>query len=400
MRSASHRLNTTLITLAIGLTIPTLALAKSPADPTTDQAPLTKLRFDLAYDKELPEIKEAQKFGLNAHIISLIDDPQTPYGQRAALIQAAVMSKKTPNPSARYIRYLKQTYGAKHLELGKLATHEAFNLGWMRALESPDTAASLSPIGGDSEAERAEPLTLLTAASNRLRGDMTIQLTHALLKAQLAHLAPERALCSPARCVDAVVENYPTHWSMAPEAVCQSVAAVSSAKAKPKTGTKLCERIKQKHPDAPIYKPTPDSPDPLSASNQSRFTQSIPQSGTPQITMHMLQGMGLPPGFLPPNLPMHDPVAMQRFMQQHIQQQMQAIQQGVAMPPSYPHAHPNGAQVIDLTPPPQGSQLQTDPSTSQHKIHIEAGHGSSQSSTSNEEINLDAEDDESTLDSP
>lgn len=392
MRS-SRQISVMLIALTFSLTTASITFAKGSNERAPDTAPLTKLRFDRAYDKELPAIKEAQQFGLNANIITLIDDPQTPYGQRAALIQAAVMSKKTQDPSARYVRYLKQTYGAKHLELGKLATHEAFNLGWMRALESPDSAASLTPIGGDSEAERAEPLTLLTAASNRLRGDMTIQLTHALLKAQLAHLHPARALCSPARCIDAVVENYPTHWSMAPAAVCQSVAAVSSDKTTPKVGTKLCARIKQNHPDAPIYKPTPDSPDPLSASNQSRFTQSTPQSGTPQITLQMLQGMGLPAGFLPPNFPINDPVAMQQFMQQHIQSQMHAIQHGVAMPPS---GRAQGAQVIDLSPPPQGSTLKSDPSSSGHKIHIEAGYGTSQSSTSNEEINLDTQDGENT----
>ena len=354
-------------------------------------APMSRATLWPHYTHESPLIASAQAQGLSPQVLRALDEPETPYGLRAALIEAVVFSRKTPKPAKLYADYLARTHGAKRLELHRLATHEAFTLGWMRALEDPD---ALSPIGGDSEAHRGEPLTLLTVASNRLRGDMAIQLIHALVKAQLAHVSPSRALCEPHRCVEAVVENYTTHWSVAPEAVCSIVDAVTWAKRSPKRAAALCARVRAKASDAPLYQASPDAPETLNAGLVSRPV--TPSQPYPQLPPAMLQGLGLPP-----NLPLHDPVAMQRVMQQLMLQQLRAVQYGGSSP-RHPLASPFGqldprANPQTITIAPQGVTsdgaieleiIQEVEASSQGRIQVEIGEDGPAHPTSNEELHL------------
>lgn len=388
------------------------ALAQTPPSATSTPAPtaqanatkdpISALDLPLAYQQEIgPQLEYASAHGLDAKTIAILDDPQTPYGQRAALIQAATQNKRATRASERYLKQLKHTHGAKRLELNRLATHELYNLGWMLALESPKT---LQAAQGPTEVERADPLTLLNAASNRLRGEQTIQLTLAITKAQLAHTQPQRALCEPSRCIDAVLENYTTHWSMHPAAVCQMVDAVAqlSPQAPPQKSQKLCARAKDEHAhNAIIYKPHPDAPDPVQNTHQ-RFSQPTPPSvAAPQITMAMLQQMGFPIAMLPKNINLNDPVAMQRFIEQQLQQQMQMIQNGVSASPN-PNAAPSfnpfgqltpnqaphaGMKVIDLQNSGEDSE---EDATQPDSIAVDSGVDDPQPQRpTNKEINLD-----------
>jgi hypothetical protein len=73
------------------------------------------------------------------------------------------------------------------MTLARLSVPDLLTLGYMTALEAP---ATLQRKGGATEVERASAPVLLTAAVNRNRGDLSIALIDALLKAQIAVTSP------------------------------------------------------------------------------------------------------------------------------------------------------------------------------------------------------------------
>ncbi len=262
-------------------------------------SPLEALDLSRAYSEE-PLVISARGEGLTSEVLRALEEPETPNDRRVAIVAALIRGGRVKQPSRLWLRRLASHHRVplKQLDVAKLATHEALVLGWMLAMEQP---RKLSGAGEQGEAGRAEPVLLLTAAANRHRGDLTINLINALIKAQLAIVQPDREQCAPGACLDAVLARYTDVWSMRPEAVCDIVDAVSAASApKPELATQRCEAVRARAQRAPHYVEDAEAgaaalvAPPLGASAQapappSRFSQ------TPAPLPNMLGGLGLPP---------------------------------------------------------------------------------------------------------
>ena len=266
----------------------TKASAATPATPAKSTKKSTKdpiaAPIHDAY-ASVDGVKRARTRGLDGTTLRFIDAPETPNDERLAAIRA-IYAHSPRGPHAKtYARHLMRQRGATptRFDLSRLGTHEALVLGYMLALERP---ATLDGLGGKSEVERAGPVTLLTAAVNRHRGDLSTNLAYGLVKAQLATAQPKHALCAPGRCIDAVLENYTVEWSVRPEAVCLIVASVAASApkdAQPVIGKRACARVAARDADAPAYArngQSPGTPGPaISATVASRSAATPSGSG-------------------------------------------------------------------------------------------------------------------------
>ena len=322
-----------------------------------------------AYDTH-EAVKRARAKGLSSSVWEALDDPQSAMALRAAIVDALVLGGHGPSSLKRYT--LKLVY-AKKRNLSDLHTREVFTLGWMRARVRPH---AFGPSEGAHEIQRADPVIMLNAAANRMRGELSINMIHALLKSQRALNAPKQMLCAPHVCVDDVLKNHQTHWSMHPDAMCRIVDAVSLPKRpKPKIGARLCKMIRAKHARAPVHQSSEEAPTKAIAHKRST-TQA-----TPSPTL-LLPGMGKLPmvnlqqlaksGQLPPAY-----VKMMRMMHSQALQNIRGInsgaQQGTRPGPVNHKAlkdslrsipldtgdtkrAPQIGRVIELSPPPEDEE--------------------------------------------
>lgn len=240
--------------------------------------------------RDRPEVDHARRVGLDAATLALLEDPATPSDLRVALIHAADTRRAKGKSHAQvFARHLTRQLGQDRMTLARLGVPELLTLGYMTALEAPTT---LKRAGGKTEVERAAAHVLLTAAVNRNRGDLTIALIDAQLKAQLALHAPDDALCEPHTCIDHVLENYPDEWSMRPASVCALVAATPRpADAQDGAGARLCAAFEAGEARAPVYAEGGVSPADQGALS-GRF--SAPTPASPWAALGM--GQGIPTG--------------------------------------------------------------------------------------------------------
>jgi hypothetical protein len=259
------------------------------------------------------------------------------------------------------------------MTLARLGVAELVTLGYMNALEAP---SSLQLKGGKTEVERAPSPVLLTAAVNRNRGDLSIALLDALIKAQIATVSPEQKLCEPAACVDQVLENYPDEWSMRPEAVCSIVEAVG---ARPDTASaRYCSAVKKRSPGAPVYAEGGISPadrpnyaglspqgQPQQPAQQGRFSQPTVQSpwganggGDPFAMLPQMMRAMLPPPSSPQEAMLYD------MLLQELEAQAQQLQGGAGVLMIPPGMIPPGMLPPGMFPPGMSPQGMVPPNAS------------------------------------
>jgi len=196
-------------------------------------------------------VERVRRSGMDSQAWELLEEPETPFALRAAIIDAAARSGRIERMPEIYVRRMRRYHSGK-LTLDRLKTFELFTLGYLIARYDP---VKLAPLGGSSEVEKSSPLLLLSAASNRNRGDMAIKLALGLVKANQAVTSPEDALCEPQECIDQALQYYTTEWSVHPTAVCNAVATVDQHVPE-KTRFKsrdICQKVATKHTDAPRY---------------------------------------------------------------------------------------------------------------------------------------------------
>lgn len=319
----AHHLTPALITaLALAASAPALAGPPTAANKAPTSAAAKKQAAAAPITAPIHEayatveaITRARQRGLDGTTLRFIDAPETPNDERLAAVRAIYAHSPKARHAHTYARHLMRQRGATpaRFDLARLGTHEALVLGYMLAIERPTT---LDGLGGKSEVERAGPVTLLTAAVNRHRGDLSTNLIYGLVKAQLATAQPKHALCAPGRCIDAVLENYTTEWSVRPEAVCLIVASVASSApkdAQPTHSKRACARVTARADDAPGYARNGQSPgtpgpaittgvasnSPTNGPQQGRFASPSrgngPNAQQLQLLQAQLQAM-LPPG--------------------------------------------------------------------------------------------------------
>lgn len=202
-----------------------------------------------------PAVKQAQEKGLTSSVWEALDEPQSAMALRAAIVDALA---RGGHGSAALKRYTLKLVYSKKRTLNDLQTHQLFTLGWMRARVQ---ANGFGATKGKHEIQRADPVLMLNAASNRMRGELSIGMIDALVKAQRALNTPKEVICTPHDCVDNVLKNHQTHWSLHPTAMCNIVKAVSLPKRpKPKIGTKLCDMIQRQDARAPVHHTTSSTP--------------------------------------------------------------------------------------------------------------------------------------------
>jgi hypothetical protein len=282
----------TALLLALLTTVPLPAHAAPPAKAAKPAPPATApLDADLSSPyRDRPEVDHARRVGLDAATLALLEDPATPSDLRVALIHAADSRRpKNKSHAQVFARHLARQLGKDRMTLARLGVPELLTLGYMTALEAPTT---LKRPGGKTEVERAPAHVLLTAAVNRNRGDLTIALIDAQLKAQLAYHDPDNALCEPHVCIDQVLENYPDEWSMRPASVCALVAATPRpANAQDGAGARLCAAFEAGEARAPVYAEGGISPSDQGAL-PGRFSSHTPASPWAALGT----GQGIPTG--------------------------------------------------------------------------------------------------------
>lgn len=317
-----------------------------------------------AYPKD-PLVTQAQQQGLSAAIFKAIDKPATPMARRAALIDAVISSQKTKDLQRLYTLHLLKRRGKT--TIARLSTPELFSLGWMRARQRPK---NLGNFTGKSELERADALTLLGAAANRMRGEMTVNLLHGAAKAQRAINTPKQALCQPNECIDQVLQNHPKHWSMPKLAVCNLVAAVGQLSKPTTLGARLCKHQKT---GVNVVTAAPSAPKGPQHKRFSHQYQPQPPRQAPTVR------------FVQPNLQGMDPrmAILFRRMQQQIQRQIQSTYiQGGTLQNVRPHNQPGHAS-------PKTIELKSNPSSNQTPpIAIDRGNVSTSPRRPNKEILL------------
>jgi hypothetical protein len=279
----------TLIAASLLLSLAAESVAAPPKD--APRTPVEAADLSDAY-RDRPEVDHARKAGLDATTLASLSQPDLPADLRVAIIHAAHARRPSNKSHAQvFARHLTQQLGKERMTLARLSVPDLLTLGYMTALEAP---ATLQRKGGATEVERASAPVLLTAAVNRNRGDLSIALIDALLKAQIAVTSPDQRLCDPDACVDQVLENYPDEWSMRPAAVCALVAAIPRVNPDG-AGARLCAAYTSGDAGAPVYAEGAISPADQAAGRFSQPTQASPWAA--------LGGMpNLPPG--------QDPLAM------------------------------------------------------------------------------------------
>jgi hypothetical protein len=367
-----------------------LMAAEASAAPPIPPTPVEAADLSEAY-RDKPQVEHARRVGLDSTTLASLSDPELPADLRVAIVHAAETRRPANKSHAQvFARHLTAQLGKERMTLARLSVPDLLTLGYMTALESPKT---LQRKGGASEVERASAAVLLTAAVNRNRGDLSIALIDALLKAQIAVTTPELKLCEPDACVDQVLANYPEEWSMRPAAVCALVAAIPRTDAAG-AGARMCAALKNNDAHAPVYAEGGVSPaDSMPQGAQAgRFSQPTPAS--PWANMGGMMGGGaLPPG--------QDPVAMMRAMLpppstpeealiydmllQELEAQTQQLQAAgiplsAAFPPGMfpPGMFPNGMNPQAAPAPvasPSTIQLAPDAPDSPDAIPVDAGQG-------------------------
>ncbi len=231
-----------------------IASAQTPLKDTHPElAPPKPLEADLStpYIQQNQIVERVRSSGMDTEAWELLEDPETPNALRAAVVDAAARSQRAKRMPEIYVRRLKR-FGNSTLTLDSLKTYELFTLGYLIARYDPER---LAPLGGKTEIEKADPLLLLSAASNRHRGDMAIKLVLGMVKANQAILEPGSALCEPHECIDQALQFYTTEWSVHPVAVCNAVTMVGKhvPKGKKFESRETCAKVTGNASDAPRY---------------------------------------------------------------------------------------------------------------------------------------------------
>ena len=133
----------------------TLQAAPGPEGDPAPPAPLRAADLSTAYLEDHELVEEARERGLTSGVRRALDEPSTKNDVRVALIDALHRSGRTRDLARTWVRHLQLQHGARDgLTLDDLRTDELLTLGYMIAREQ---SGPLSPLGGDSEVERADP---------------------------------------------------------------------------------------------------------------------------------------------------------------------------------------------------------------------------------------------------
>lgn len=182
------------------------------------------LDFHTAYSAHSDDVAHAAEHGLDARVLRALDHPETPNAERIALLTGAVSVEGAKKARGKYVRFLiERNQHHENVGLDHLDAHELMCAGLLGAMAN--SAVVKRP--GKHELERAAPILLLTAATNRRRGEMSMRLTQALIKAQDGLDDPTQRLCRPKECVDHALAPFVMEWGVRPEAICATAAMIT-----------------------------------------------------------------------------------------------------------------------------------------------------------------------------
>jgi|GEM_PF-6273817 len=383
------------------------ANAQAPIQQTHPHlAPPKPMLADLStpYIQQNKIVERVRSSGMDSEAWELIEDPETPNALRAAVIDAAARSQRAKRMPEIYVRRLER-FGNSSLTLDSLKTYELFTLGYLVARYDPE---DLRPLGGKTEIEKATPLLLLSAASNRHRGDMAIKLVLGMVKANQAVIQPGSALCEPHECIDQALQYYTTEWSVHPVAVCNAVTMVG--KHVP-VGTNFksretCAKVTGNKPDAPRYaehavqeqtspsrfsKPAPTSSS-VSGNNLNAHYQALAQQDA-MITQVMREFAATKSSMSPLERMMVEQAMRELQMQQRmIRAEMSRLKQNMALQKSAQSPSASSSTVTispTPTPAPFGPTQPQTPSSAQTGSSVPIQSGSSPTTQDGQTIEFD-----------
>ena len=224
----------------------------SGQDKPSSPRMLDELDFHTPYSAHNDDVTHATQHGLDARVLRALDHPETPNAERVALITGAVSVDGAEKARGKYLRFLlERNRHHDNVGLDHLEAHELMCAGLLGAM----AGSSPPKKRGKHELERAAPILLLTAATNRRRGEMSMRFVQALIKAQDGIDQPARRLCRPKECIDDALAPFTMEWGIRPEAVCATARMVARHDSSKRNFGALstCSAIEAKDEDAPMF---------------------------------------------------------------------------------------------------------------------------------------------------